>query len=361
MPKNIKEHVVRSLIMQDNQAVDSEIIILIGTGQNNKRIIVLDSNNDEDFEGERVLEYDYPLSIERQISITDSLPIIPVTYEYYYNGETITKKIALKPIPYQGHLNITYNAPVKDIEKKYYLSLEPFPNYKKGTFKIDTSEYNVYVSKRFIKFDFSNQQAQILISKKGEKTPSELNGDIPYTIGDIFNSNGQDYKIEEISASGNSLKFKYLGRNSKPEGITKGFYFPKSNTKALDGSSFKIENYKGNYVLFDFWGTWCVPCIKAIPELKELNNTLENKNFILISVAFDSDIKKVSDFVTRENMDWKHLFVSQTESDSSSMIQKLKVSSFPTLILVGPKGKIIARNKEIEELKKILSEKTKAI
>lgn len=53
-------------------------------------------------------------------------------------------------------------------------------------------------------------------------------------------------------------------------------------------------------------------------------------------------------------MNWEHVFVNQTQPKKNCLVEKLKVTSFPTTILIAPHGKIIARNKTMSELKKIL-------
>lgn len=74
-------------------------------------------------------------------------------------------------------------------------------------------------------------------------------------------------------------------------------------------------------------------------------------------MAFDSDLKQVINFINENQMDWKHLFVNQNQSDKNSIIEKLKISSFPSTILLDPSGEIISRNKELLELRKIFDEK----
>ncbi len=53
-------------------------------------------------------------------------------------------------------------------------------------------------------------------------------------------------------------------------------------------------------------------------------------------------------------MNWEHVFVNQTQADKNSLVEKLKVMSFPTTILIAPDGKIIARDKSMNEIKEIL-------
>ena len=80
-----------------------------------------------------------------------------------------------------------------------------------------------------------------------------------------------------------------------------------------------------------------------------------SKSFILVSVAYDRDRRAVIDFVNKESMDWVHVFVDQNVEDGNSLVSKLKVHSFPTSILIDPDHKIIARDKKVDELRKILN------
>jgi hypothetical protein len=58
-------------------------------------------------------------------------------------------------------------------------------------------------------------------------------------------------------------------------------------------------------------------------------------------------------------MNWLHLFVDQRKQDKNSLIEKLKITSFPSTVLIDPDGKIIARNRDFNELREILSLKAK--
>jgi len=393
VPVNIKEYVVRSVHFQKKQFywnqfktgkiskdqflkyssrydidttkltknfVDEEVLFLIGTNQNGKRVNIVDADNNEDFTDEKIFEYEYPISYEEQQKyIFDSLPTVSVTYECFENGKSVERTIDIKPSPYLGHLGITYNTD-KEIEKKYDLMIS-VPRYKKGAKRINKTHFDVFASNGFESSTYSPEITSIFFCKKDETEISEMKGDIPYQIGDIFNANGADYKIESISRYGNSLTLNYIGENKYPVGVNEGMYLPKFMATKLNNSILGIDDYPDKYILFDFWGTWCNPCIKLIPELKMLNQEYQNKNFVLVSVAYDIDIETVSNFVNKENMNWIHLFVSMNKNDKNSIINKLKIISYPSTLLVAPNGKIIARNKDIKELKQILNERLNAL
>jgi len=386
VPKGLKDFVVRSFPLQPEQHyynlyktgkikkerylqffsktdttkltsefIDDEVLILIGTNKFDKRIIIVDANNNSDFSDDKIFEYEYPIGIEKQKQIDSLLPITAFRYEFYINGKKIMKSATIKPSPYKRSLSVSFNTD-DTIEKKYYL-FAGIPQYKKGTLKIGKINYDVCVSNRFSSTIFTDQGTVIFVYEKGKKIPSQLHGDIPLQIGDTCNANGQDYLINSISLWGDTLKLDYLGSNNRSIGYTEGLFIPKFSVSKLDSSIFSINQYQGKYVLLDFWGTWCKPCLKLVPELKKLNEEFKSKNFVLVSVAFDKDIKKVTDFVKNENMNWIHVFVDESKEDRNSIIEKLKISSFPTTILVAPTGEIIARNKDLSELQEILNRK----
>ena len=57
-------------------------------------------------------------------------------------------------------------------------------------------------------------------------------------------------------------------------------------------------------MLLDFWATWCGPCRKALPELKELRQKNAGQPLVVVSVSADEDRKAVEEFVRQNGMDW---------------------------------------------------------
>ena len=349
VPKDIDEYVVRNFALH----TERNVLILIGT-KGDKRIIMIDSNNDNDFGNEKILEYDYPLSKEEQKKIENTLPTISTQLEYRENGQVLIKNIKMRPTPYEGSLSLSFNTN-SEVEKKYYLFIG-IPEHQQGEMKIKGDDFNVFVSNSFTRAVYLKDRVSIFIAPKSQ-TIDEIKDNIPYKIGDIFNIKNNDYLIDSISAWGDKLFIKYIGKNERPEGISEGYYLPKFDAKYVDNTVFDLAKYSDKYILLDFWGTWCVPCIKLIPELKELNSEFSDKNFALISVAYDDNADKVVDFVVKENMNWSHLFVDRRENDENSVINKLKVTRFPTTILISPDRKIMGRDLTVDELKALLVEK----
>jgi len=381
IPENIKEYVFRSRHMQPAQSVwykyktgelnkeqlfwalkrwkgdttklsdeyvDDEILFVIGTNDKDQRVIMVDANNDEDFSDDSLLVYEYPLDIPGQLAIRDSLPEVLAQYERYNGEKTEVRQVAVRPTPYLGNLKVNYSIE-DEIENKYYLLVQ-YPQHHRGKATLNNIEFDIYLS------SVHNPRPRVIISALGDSLVTEKEGAIPYVAGDIFNAEGVDYLIDSIDANHEWLTLKYLGENDRAVGVSDGFYMPEFQAVNLDSQAFSLEDHPGKFILLDFWGTWCGPCIALIPELKKIDDAFENDAFEMVSVAYDLDVEKVREFTIKENMDWIHLFVDRKVNNPNSLVEKLKITRYPTTVLISPDRKIVARNKEPDELIDIIKE-----
>jgi thiol-disulfide isomerase/thioredoxin len=109
----------------------------------------------------------------------------------------------------------------------------------------------------------------------------------------------------------------------------------------LDGKKVKLSSYRGKVVLFDFWATWCGPCVAMIPHERELVEKQAGKPFALLSVNVDEDKGQLSEFLGKEKMPWSHWF----DGPRGPVAKMFKVRAYPTLYLIDTKG--IVRKKWI--------------
>lgn len=117
------------------------------------------------------------------------------------------------------------------------------------------------------------------------------------------------------------------------------------------------KNLKSKIVLIDFWATWCAPCIKEFPNLKELHNTYKNKGFIIIGISLDEDGDKLDSFMKRNNIPW--VTAHNSKGFKSDIAKSFQVASLPNTVLVDTDGKIIATG--IEASGKKLNELLKSL
>ena len=107
---------------------------------------------------------------------------------------------------------------------------------------------------------------------------------------------------------------------------------------ALDGREEPLSAYRGRVLLIDFWATWCVPCIVALPELRTLVTDLPADRFALLAVSVDEELATVTDLMEREPMPWDNWHVGM----GSDVQRSLAVRGFPTYVLVDQEGVILA-------------------
>lgn len=108
-------------------------------------------------------------------------------------------------------------------------------------------------------------------------------------------------------------------------------------TYTLDGKEFTLSSLRGNYVLMDYWGSWCGPCMAEMPKIKEYHAKYSGKNFIVLGVNSGDPDKRWRTTIENKQFNWNHI---RTTNDNNLLIP-FNVSSFPTKILIDPAGKII--------------------
>jgi len=117
----------------------------------------------------------------------------------------------------------------------------------------------------------------------------------------------------------------------------------------------KFSSLRGKYVLIDFWGSWCGPCHKAFPRLKELYSKYHDKGFEILGIATESSTDAWAKDIVNNQLPWLQMVDDKTKNVSA---KQFAITEYPTTYLIGPDGKIIARfayNEEDQRDNKIAS------
>ncbi len=111
----------------------------------------------------------------------------------------------------------------------------------------------------------------------------------------------------------------------------------------LDGKQISLADFKGRYVLVDFWATWCAPCVAEIPGLKKLQDEVgADERFVMISLSLDETIDAAQAFVKKREMNWQNAYLGPWAK--ATVPNDYGVRGIPAMFLVGPDGKIVARD-----------------
>lgn len=139
-----------------------------------------------------------------------------------------------------------------------------------------------------------------------------------------------------------------LGYLHEFESLNIGQKAPEFTTRTIDGQEISLSDYEGQFVLLEFWATWCGPCIPEIPHLKALHEKYQNENFSIVGISLDRDKETLINFIDEREMKWNQVFVEHGwESDLPRLFN---VSGIPRMYLIGPDGNILARDLRGEEM-----------
>lgn len=116
----------------------------------------------------------------------------------------------------------------------------------------------------------------------------------------------------------------------------------------------QLSEFRGKYVLLDFWASWCPDCRKDIPAVKALYEKY-GKKVEFIGVSFDNDHDKWAKCVMDNGMKWRQ--VSELKRMRESDVAKqFGVQWIPSMTLIGPDGKVVLSTVVIERMEKALEE-----
>lgn len=127
----------------------------------------------------------------------------------------------------------------------------------------------------------------------------------------------------------------------------------------LAGENISLSDFRGKYVLVNFWATWCPPCRAEMPDLNQFHQ--ENKeDFVVIGVNIGDSRTKVKEFITNNGYDYP-ILLDQTKEVSTIY----HISAIPTSYFIGPTGRIqyikrgLISKSELDQIKaELINEKS---
>lgn len=107
----------------------------------------------------------------------------------------------------------------------------------------------------------------------------------------------------------------------------------------LEGKSFSLTSLKGNYVLIDFWASWCKPCRQENPNVVATYKKFKGKPFKIIGVSLDRSEEPWREAIKADGLSWSHVWDKE-----GKVANDYAVEGIPSTFLLDKEGKIIAKN-----------------
>jgi len=308
---------------------------------------------------------------------------------YERNGERIIDSIKLdakKEFKYSGYATepTRFSLEVKNIYDPnkvgnfyvYRFWVEPGDNidFNGGRFDLEGTPYeiingsktnnlaNVYTGKlwEFWEKDADNYRQQADIYRKQfieENKDSYLSLSLLYDMI-RHNSEEEDYVNNKVKELAPELRQTYLYKDIQNKLRFKvGKKLPDYTLFDTEDKEQSLYPFKGKVILVDFWASWCGPCRKLHPHLREMYDLYHSKGFEIISISLDTDKERWLKAIEQDKMTWKNL--SDLEGVKKGIGKEFAITGVPQSFLIDEKGTILLKVSGLDE--KTLSAKLKEL
>ncbi|MET3501281.1 peroxiredoxin [Mucilaginibacter rubeus] len=128
--------------------------------------------------------------------------------------------------------------------------------------------------------------------------------------------------------------------SAKPVSI--GHKAPDFSVRSIAGRPVKLSDYRGKYVMLDFWASWCPACRQENPNVVMLYNKFRTKGFTILGVSLDTDKDEWQRAVNADKLSWDH--VSDLQRFDGPAERLYHIEALPSNFIIDQQGIIIAKN-----------------
>jgi thiol-disulfide isomerase/thioredoxin len=122
--------------------------------------------------------------------------------------------------------------------------------------------------------------------------------------------------------------------------IRRGDPLPDFAFTDVDGRPRTLADFRGKYLLLDFWGTWCAPCVAELPLLKQARERFRHRGFEILGMDFEysATADHVRSFLAARKIPWPN---AAPDSVKDLIRNRYRIMGFPTLVLLDPDGLVV--------------------
>lgn len=149
----------------------------------------------------------------------------------------------------------------------------------------------------------------------------------------------------------------FLDEVEKLKRLAIGKVAPDFESYTVNNKVVKLSDFRGKYLLLDFWASWCVPCREENPNIVRQYHAFKDKGFDILGVSLDDNPGPWTRAIKDDGLVWTN--VSDLKAWSSDLIISYRIKAIPTSYLLDPEGKIVAKNLRGADLEEFLKKTLK--
>lgn len=237
-------------------------------------------------------------------------------------------------------------------EQLWQMGLTSWPNYKHAELRVGFAVKDIY----FLNVSMYNTWDKNSTVYYTADYDAKQNPDERFTFQDSFSFFHHNFILDSINPSATTAYFYEVPHEGKC-GYNIGDSVCITDTFLLNrNESYNLKFPKDKFTLLHFWGTWCGPCVAELPTLNTFIGTYKD-NLECLNIAYEENvnIKELNTFYEKYSFLSNNITIQQPSpfAENNTMIRKLKVSIFPTYMIIDKNGVIIYRTANENGLKTI--------
>jgi peroxiredoxin len=142
--------------------------------------------------------------------------------------------------------------------------------------------------------------------------------------------------------SDNPAVQQFIKQMAKAKPVSIGHKAPDFTVAGIDDKPIKLSDYKGKYVMVDFWASWCAPCRQENPNVVKQYNTFKSKGFNILGVSLDKEKKDWQKAINDDKLTWAH--GSDLKGFEGPTELLYHIEAIPSNFIIDPQGNIVAKN-----------------
>lgn len=166
---------------------------------------------------------------------------------------------------------------------------------------------------------------------------------ITYYMEDLEQADSLVSVFERLPVKSNKQVVYFRNLIDKKKSLQIGSTAPDFTLLSTQDKPVTLSSLRGQYVLLDFWASWCSPCRQENPNLVRIHRNNKSKGFTIVSVALDESREAWINAIQKDNVgNWTHL--SDLKGWNNKVAIQYGIDQIPTSLLIDKNGKIIAKN-----------------